>query len=490
MIGMRSGENLITLKKRTIGLLDPSFRSARPWIECNVPDVENASIDSLSVDDSNNPLSDSEIEIAYRCALEILEDQTEDVVASLTQYYQKKGVLSIRSCFSEQSTTKKKGFMLWRCSFRCPLTGSEVSSSLPFSLLERPGFEEFQQLIKKKFGDYVICHEKACFCLKKAAKKSCALAMLITMLTDKPFEDMAAMQAPKSPIFSPGKDPVSDHAGGIFFSTWINEWVSVPFEPLRPSYLYEMAFFTESGAPWTMKMWNLDESNATRIGILFAVDIDKLGKGSSESEGLHRAVFSVDNGGGRITVQLRNRTVIAPITDKAASCRSLASLKQVNRAIMSWKSYGIGFHKEAEEKASRYCRASDLDGRTYLFVPLKATETTLRIDWDVIDDEVSLRARSIVDANDSLSQEETSAAMPASSLERDLFNKILVHRKIRYIATHGEQSINGHSRFPAFGLTDAKIERMIRRYDLDLRNASFCDYYLKRYGTFVKMLCV
>jgi hypothetical protein len=109
-----------------------------------------------------------------------------DPAVELNQYYQKKQVKSIVDCFAAVSTKGNHGANFWHCTFHCPITGKCLSSSLPLPLFIAD-WDHGRELeiatveLLGKFNCDLDDEGTVYFSTKKAAKKACALAVLVSI---------------------------------------------------------------------------------------------------------------------------------------------------------------------------------------------------------------------------------------------------------------------------------------------------------------------
>jgi hypothetical protein len=126
-----------------------------------------------------------------------MQHGSKDPIMLLVEHYQKKGIAAslITDAFEAVQYTGNKKELLWKFVFTCPMTRVQVSSALPAPLLlldttttnyaNDDSIEklrsELEQQPKVLFGFWLIREGTVYFLKKQAAKRSCALAMLLVL---------------------------------------------------------------------------------------------------------------------------------------------------------------------------------------------------------------------------------------------------------------------------------------------------------------------
>lgn len=248
----------------------------------------------------------------------------------------------------------------------------------------------------------------------------------------------------------------------------IPEWTTIRFQPDQIGFLYELSVVSpeQQNAPEVEQLLQRYSTNE-RIGLLFPTD---LRNSTFQRAERHRVDVSLPASGVKLDCQL---SFLSVVQEELLNEHKLQNLIDFHRVLLDWKNYGVGYHKERD---SAHVQEDAAEGATYLIVPLLSSSplTPSTIDWDLIDREVNQRSTAFLQYRQPLDE---------------VANRYLVeHRKIRYrllgtLGTSRADGLTAKSKFPTNdGVSADKIAHFQRSYGLDLRSATFAEYFERRYG--------
>lgn len=254
----------------------------------------------------------------------------------------------------------------------------------------------------------------------------------------------------------------------------VPEWKTLPFEAQTPVYLYELTLLDEpenddgaiSAALLSAPLIS------TRMGVLFPVDLRQ-----HATEESFETTFSKTKNDKDDSVLVARLTFRLTIRE-GLSCEQLADLIYMNRVLLNWKNYGVGYHKVSTETgAMRSSGSANGLLSTYLFCPLIQTENTrnnhaaISVDWNMLRCERRREAALLIDK---------------SKVDMDdiIQNRMVVHRKLRYRLVGLAHDMTALSPFPCDNLSAERLQSLREKYNLDLQAATFADYYEKKYGAY------
>lgn len=335
---------------------------------------------------------------------------------------------------------------VWNTTFTCPVSGRNVSSAFARSLIE---ISDLSKDLRRSEGtrDCFVVDGRLVFATKEASQISAAMGVMVAIT----LGILPTVKRPENPIPSLSR---------------CEEWRSTPFRPGAPCYLYELDLtLPTTGESLIAHDMGMDPDDCTRLGVLFPVDVAR----ATAEVGISADVVLTSKS--RKTPCKVN--LLKPQTiDAFHSANALDSLALFNRILTDWKNYGLGYEKR--EFRTGTSGVGHREARTYMFVPLAAGRSP-EIDWDIIETEVKSQSEPM-----------------QSSQVAQFLNRVVIHkaRRQRYLL-HTHEEISGdpvfvNSPFPSHNFSDSKVATWQRKFNLDIRSASYADYFRCRYGAFVR----
>ena len=285
------------------------------------------------------------------------------------------------------------------------------------------------------------------------------------------------------------------------FQRVIPNWKTLPLEANTPVYLYELTLLDEPPKDDDGCTTASAPLIATRVGVLFPVDLQEYAVSSSSSSS--SSLSSFETTFSRTKSHQDNSALVVRLTFCGAirqglSCEQRDDLIHMNHRVLSmmdWKNYGLGYHKEPTE--ARSC-CDDYDSASnngwwysYLFCPLHSqspsriisdhTTAAAAIDWNLLRCERRRQSAPFLDIISGRSDGSNVNLLDDVMIQ----NRMVLHRKLRYRILGVARNLTALSPFPCNNISAERLQSLHANYNLDLKTATFADYYEKRYGAYV-----
>ncbi|KAL7581561.1 hypothetical protein ACA910_022124 [Epithemia clementina (nom. ined.)] len=286
------------------------------------------------------------------------------------------------------------------------------------------------------------------------------------------------------------------------------KWKNLPFCTGQPAFCYKLKIIpqhseqqtkSEKGAIQKASLWHQDVS----LGLLLPIDLWEFcsrafHETNTSKDPFFEASFNLPFKPGVVDnhtpwkVRLSEKSYVEP---NGFSDEQLAQLRHFQRVLLNWKNYGVGRDKELDEtmlyklQEAPNLLQEDAFASTCLFVPIIEARQSAgyQIDWNMIDQEVRRETTSLMEQEVSWRTSVNKHDDNVPFLDFLSQSHVLLHRNIRHRLV-GTSDLTALSPFPSQvqDLTETKINNFLRRHQLDLRTATYADYFEKRYAMHVK----
>ena len=281
----------------------------------------------------------------------------------------------------------------------------------------------------------------------------------------------------------------------------IPEWKNLPFCSGQPAFCYKLTIRPSEQQQTSDNKKQIEKQTLLAeitLGLVVPIDlleVSRLAFRDTEQEHFE-ATFTLPS---KLGVTVNPNPWIVELSDKYCVAPTGFSLDQLNqlrhfhRVLLNWKNYGLSYEKEMDEallhKLQKAPSLGDCSASTGFFVPIteqhcRECSPSYRIDWSLIRHEVQ---RETIPFLQHLASQRETGLDSSSFLDNLAQNHVLLHRSLRHRLVGRSNNLTAQSPFPSQlqDLTEGKINFFLRRHDLDLRTATYAEYFEKRYGMFI-----